>query len=207
MVNGTSGTARGTVPTIFLHGTIAYANLAAGFYFCAGILLITDSLWGDTEKPKGISILGGILITLGAWTRPETLTINMVIIVLIGIIGLISWRKKERKTKVIWVILPMIVYGILWNVTSQNVYVNMNSGDTAVLFAGLKEILSGNFNLNEGLYLVNFFFKSLFDINIWGFLGWTFGLSILLLIVRGRTRKVVLSSLQFGMIYIFFVIG
>ncbi len=197
----------GTVPTLFFHGTIAYANLAAGFYFCAGILLVTDRLWEDSKIPNRMGILGGILLALGAWTRPETFTINMVIIVLIGIFGIIRWYKKGRIGNVIWVILPMILFGILWNVSSQTVYVGMSSDDTAVLFAGLKDFLGGNLHLNEGLFLINFFYKSLLDIELWGFLGWSLVLSITLLILKVRTEKIFWSTLGIGIIYMLFVIG
>ncbi|MBT3241115.1 MAG: hypothetical protein HON98_09250 [Chloroflexi bacterium] len=196
----------GTIPTIFLHGTIAYANLVAGFYFCAGVLLLTGSLWKDSQKPNGMGILGGILIALGAWSRPETATINMVLIVLIGSIGLMSWRKKEGKHKVIWAIFPLILFSILWNVTYSNVYVNMGSNDSTVLFTGLKEFLGGNLHIKEALYLIGFFFKSLFDVKIWGFLGWSLGLSIILLFVNKRFRKELLPPFLLGFTYIFFVI-
>ena len=82
-----------SVPVIFFHGTIGYANLAYTTY------LVLGSLWaleGIVENRAGPLALGSLLLAGAAWTRPEgilTAAIHGVVIAAAGILVLGSRPK------------------------------------------------------------------------------------------------------------------
>jgi hypothetical protein len=57
-----------TNPLIFLHSSIGYANLPFAVYLVLGYLW---SVEGVTEDQPRLRLLGGILLALSSWTRPE----------------------------------------------------------------------------------------------------------------------------------------
>lgn len=197
----------GTIPAIFVHGTIAYANLAAAYYFCAGIFLLNSAWEKGHDASLGRAILGSVLISLGAWTRPETLTIGVIIILVFAIVGIKRWPRENLKKYLFWTILPFMAFLIVWKLSVSNVYLYSTNNDTAVLFSGLKEFLSGNFHIREGQYLITYFFKTLFSVKLWGFLGYSSVLFMIYVLFKRKALSEILLSLTLGIIYIIFVIG
>jgi hypothetical protein len=58
----------GSVPIVFFHSTDGFANLPFTVYLVAGILW---SLEGIQSRSTRQQVLGGLLLGLAAWTRPE----------------------------------------------------------------------------------------------------------------------------------------
>ncbi len=83
-----------TTPYLWWHSVLTFLNLAAGFYFSAGILYwfflierIIDYKAGETVPPvKSLALLSGGLLGLACWTRFEFLLYGAVPLVLLGLV-------------------------------------------------------------------------------------------------------------------------
>ena len=99
------------VPIIFMHATIGFANLPFTSYLILGILY-------SLEGVRGIKIpsifLGGVLLALAAWTRPEGLLFGMVFLGLIYLLAIFVMKSKISIKLTLYSLLPMLIIPGSW---------------------------------------------------------------------------------------------
>lgn len=76
----------GTTPIVFRHATIGYANLMISYYLVLGTLWLAE---GVHNRHRRAMLLGGTLLAMATWTRPE---------------GPVLWLAA---------VVPMVVYAFL----------------------------------------------------------------------------------------------
>jgi hypothetical protein len=89
-----------TVPFLLLHATIAYADLTFAFFYVGGTLLLHRFTTTEDSTGNGeLLVLGGVLLGIASWTRPEGpiyFVFNSVMLVALSLrrrIGLTSFAK------------------------------------------------------------------------------------------------------------------
>lgn len=97
-----------TVPLIFIHSTIGFANLPMSVYLVLGILLGLDGIRESSVKKQ---ILASILLGLAAWTRLEAAAYSFILALALVIVGRIVLREKPTTSAIL---APMAVIGVPW---------------------------------------------------------------------------------------------
>jgi len=105
----------GTIPVLFEHGTNGYANLPFSFFLVFGILTLVE---GRAEGEDRRQFLGGCLLALAVWTRPEGS-------ILVGLV-LLAVETADRLLKTGWnrsraYLLPPLVVTVTWLVFQRSV--------------------------------------------------------------------------------------
>ncbi len=152
-----------TSPLVFLHGTLAYANLPYTFFLVSGFLLAVDSL--ESGAGRAPAWLAGLLLAGAAWTRPEGLAINWVLIPALillayGRASLVRWRDWAP-----WIV-PTLVYSLFWGWAASAAYAGRGFS-SGLLGGGLSALLGGNLNWEELGFLLSNFAQQLTDFSVW----------------------------------------
>jgi hypothetical protein len=155
-----------STPLLFQHGTLAYANLPYTFFFVGAWLVLLDS---GSQAQNWSPWLAGLLLAGAAWTRPEALAINLVL--LAGYI-LIRYRPRLLQQVKDWwpLVMPSLIYALFWYSTNSLVYTRGGFA-SGLLEGGGAALLSGNLNLAELGYLLARFSRMLASLPAWGSAG------------------------------------
>lgn len=160
-----------TLPIVFLHATIAYANMTLIFYLVIGIILFNQTFdLANQERSYPLAFLSGLFFTFASWTRPEGLVMSCLGIGLIS--GLSYYKLKVLHLRyILFALCPLVIYIPFWLWVKGFVYYQpVNNAN--LLSTALKQILSGYFNINESLYLLKATTAYLFDTKSWGIFGY-----------------------------------
>lgn len=98
----------GSTPIMFTHATMGYTNLMFTFYVVIGSLWCEEAV---NEASRRKAIIGGTLIALGIWTRPEGLV--MAASVLTGLFLSIRLARRSGAQLMLATFPPMVV-GCTW---------------------------------------------------------------------------------------------
>ena len=194
----------GTSALVFDHSVIAYANLPTTIYIFAFMLLANEGFL-ESKPSTSTSVLAGLLLILAAWTRPEVLPIAWVMLLLIGVF---TWLKHHKLNR-LNILLPILLlgaYSILWAVLQNYVYI-AEPFSSSLIGNGLKELFSGNINFPAIIYILQYFISNLFDIQVYGFIGWlTTALFVWMLLKRTGKADQYLPAAT-GALYILIILG
>jgi hypothetical protein len=194
-----------SVPFIFFHATIGYANLALTAY------LILASIWsidGIFEKRRRKALLGGFFLALASWTRPEAF------IFCVGIISAVIIAKLvTRRGQIYWLawLLPFFVVAGVWFIVGGESAQDSHLGQA--VFGVLPSIQRGEYRLWE-LYLIpRLMLERGLNIERWGFLFPVVGVLLVLRVWKFRPRKdpellgllLITISLSLIPVFIFYV--
>lgn len=176
-----------TVPVVFQHGTIGYVNLPFACYLTLGTIYLLEGI-GEGSKSK--QALGGLLLALSAWTRPDGLPISM--LVLIGILGAkaaCSWRSPH-----LWAVCgPLVAVAGPWQVYSWAVAPGAAQAATVDVVAGfMSGVARGQWKLDSFYWIARFAGGQLTDPTVWG-VALPVGLLLILMrrkAVADRTRPI-----------------
>ncbi len=110
----------GSVPMVFEHAVIGYANLPLTALLVLGLLMF---IWNRARITYGRALVSGMLLGLAAWMRPEA--------VYLVVAGMPAWAMvavRSRDKNIAWAAwsLPVIVIGGSWMVF------NLSHGVTGV---------------------------------------------------------------------------
>jgi hypothetical protein len=188
-----------SVPIVFHHATLGYANLAFTYFAIFGVF------WGSfgiLKNERGLQAISGILLGLASWTRPEG--ILYCIAVLMFFLS-IKFFYKQGSLDLLAIGLPILILGGSWNIF-YSAHGGGGSQAMGSFSSAVQEITRGNLN-SAGLFSIGKqFIKCLIDFRSWGML---FPLSMIFLLLRSTSiRKSLkpliviglLSSVMFGMI-------
>ncbi len=214
---GLAALALGSVPLIFEHGTLAYANLPLTFYLVAGTALLRlATLEGDRRLARGIYLLSGLLFAGAAWTRPEGGVAGWLLVFLS--IGLAAWERRSGGSRSpksivgidIWalvgLILPLALYGLFWAWLKSVVYAGA-AGRTSLVQDALNGILHLNLHLSALLYIFRSFVSSVVSPGTWGWLGIGSFLAGIIALATRKRRALASPILMSGLLYLALVAG
>jgi hypothetical protein len=151
-----------SIPIVFEHGTIGYANLPFTSYLVLGCLLIIE---GTLSKEKDMQVAGGILMGFACWSRQEGLFL-VPILAMALLIAL--WLSKRLDISIsIWLI-PIAFIGVIWLIFLGN----YGRGDQLSLgITSIKQhIISGTFPWSILPKLLRYLIRQTFTFKIWGLL-------------------------------------
>ena len=151
-----------SVPVIFFHGTIGYANLGYTTYLVLGCLWVLE---GVTENRAGPLALGSLLLAGAAWTRPEgvlTASFHGLVVTAACILVL---RSRPRP---IPALLPFAIIAGTWLAFGLP-YIR---GDTTggLISRFLSDLVAGRQGLEPVRNVIDYASKRLFLLNKWGLL-------------------------------------
>ena len=152
-----------SVPVIYDHATLGYANLPEACYLVLGCLYATSGIVHGSRESQ---LMGGLLLGLGVWTRLEG-----VLLVLATVIALAVTVRLIGKSA-LWLagwLLPIVVLSGVWLAFARQ----YASGS---LFIGLvgragRKLLEGSFNLSAVRELATYTAKQAVDPNVWGLMA------------------------------------
>ena len=184
-----------SVPLIFFHGTIGYANLLYTAYLTLGSLWVLEGLAED--RPQS-SALGSLLLGCAAWTRPEgaiTAAVQGLSIVLAGRVVL------GRKVRPAYTVLPFAVLAGTWLAFGlPHIRADGGGGLISTFFV---DLAVGRQGLTPFFRLVDFATKRLLLPDKWGLL---FPLILLLLLI-GIPRGVRRGWTKIAPLVVFMIVG
>ncbi len=206
-----------TVPLVFRHATIAYANLPVSFYLVVAVLVLSTATEGEdgviptqsTRSPQLTFLLSGLLFAAAAWTRPEG--IWLAALGILGFLGVGHFRQRLPAFKqLILLLLPLIAYAVFWIVFRAAAYTQLprqaSLAENAIAYT-----LAGDFPLDEAAYVIRSLLVGLFSSSDWGVLGFALVLVALLGLLsfrKGSLRRPEVSLLlSCGGLYFAAVIG
>jgi hypothetical protein len=178
-----------SVPVIFLHGTIGFANLAMGMYMALG------SAWGVeglVRANRRYLLLGGLLLGLGSWTILEGILFTSLCVATL----IIGWLWLRRPQGILWLVAPAAVVSGLWFIFFTT-YGRSGSQAGGAVQTMLSSMASGDYNLVELRLIFGYLRRYLFHTEIWGLLFIVGPLLIALnwtKFVRSRRRDLLLLA-------------
>lgn len=165
-----------SVPVVYDHATLGYANLPEACYLVLGLLYL---LRGALEESPCLLFMSSLLLGLGIWTRPEG-----ALLALAGAVAMIVIVGRFRVGRIragIW-LLPVALIGGSWLAfVSQYVGSSHFGGSFSHAWASW---IRGDFNLAAFRQIAAFSARQIVDPSVWGVAAPL----LLLLIWLGRRR-------------------
>lgn len=153
-----------SVPIIFEHGTIAYANLPFTTYILLGCLSLLSAKRSSSRFEE---TTGGVFFGLAAWSRPEGF---LIVASSLLVLGFSHWLLKGQKIITSNAILPFLFVSLVWQVFSFSMSSSSLPSDTLV------QAIQGwggfDLNLDAIYWTFRYAVGSLADPMVWGGLGY-----------------------------------
>jgi len=195
-----------TVPFVFRHSTIGYANMALSYYMVSAVVLLAMSLRSpELGECDGTLLLSGFFFAGAAWTRPEGLLISWLVSGLILIVAFIKRDIHLSLRRVVRLLLPLGVYTVLWLFLKGVVYDQQFGSDLVTL--ALAQILSGNLHIAEALFILRSTFSHIMRIKVWGVVGIGIIIVLILSLVPLLWRKSLWVVFVSGLTYTLAILG
>jgi len=137
-----------STPLVFTHATMAYTNLPLTFYVVSGVLLLVEA---SREYRLGKALLGGTLLAIGVWTRPEGALLAAAIV-----LGYLAFDAiPRRRTGLFVFVIPVLVVGLVWAFFQSRYYVDVD--EYMVSRLGLEALLQGEIRWPALARILRFF--------------------------------------------------
>lgn len=169
-----------SVPAIFLQATIGYANLHLTTYLVLGTL---QAAAGIARADRRRQALAGVLLGLAAWTRPEGVLLDGVVIAtLLGI----RWVTRKGQVNVLSLLTPLVMIIIPWLLFSR-IYVPQSEGQQGLAIA-LQSIYAGRPELFSIPLILRWNLRLAVTPSVWGLLIPVSGLLVVLGLTLPRRK-------------------
>lgn len=152
-----------TVPIIFLHSTIGYANLPMGVYLVLGALWGVDGIFRESKRHQ---MLSGLMLGFTVWTILEGGL--FVISAVLAIIGATLIVRKGRIYFIHW-LFPIAIIGGIW-VIFYKLYGGSGSSAMSATQLLLNSILRGEWDFPVLRLIFGYARRNIFDPQTWGFI-------------------------------------
>lgn len=152
----------GSIPLIFEHATIGYANLAFSSYLVLASLMGIESIH---QKSRGLGLLSSILFGFATWTRPEGILLSSISLVTIGLAR--TWLYRRPQPLRIW-LLPFLIIAVPWLI-----FLLLHGTQGQIphqVLSSLGEITHGNLNLTGLRDVFKYFIDQTINLRVWGVL-------------------------------------
>jgi hypothetical protein len=195
-----------TVPFVFRHSTIGYANMALSYYVVSAVILLAGSLrspeLGDSD---GTLLLSGFFFAGAAWTRPEGLLISWLVSGLILILAFLKRDIHLSLRHVILLLMPIGVYTVFWFFLKGVIYDQQFGSD--LVTPALAQITRGNLHIAEALFILRSTFSHIMRIKVWGVVGIGIIIALILSLVPILWRKSLWVVFVSGFAYMLAILG
>jgi hypothetical protein len=195
-----------TVPFVFRHSTIGYANMALSYYMVSAVILLAGSLRspepGDSD---GTLLLSGLFFAGAAWTRPEGLLISWFVSGLILIVAFLKRDIHLSLRRVVLLLMPLGVYTVFWLFLKEVIYDQQFGSD--LVTPALAQISRGNLHVAEALFILRSTFSHIMRIKVWGVVGIGFIIALILSLVPILWRKSLWVVFVSGLVYMLAILG
>lgn len=158
-----------STPILFTHAYLGYANLAFTFYLTMGILWCIDGI-KDGEKRK--TLLGGILLAIALWTRPEGFVMCAAVVVAFLLARLLT---GNGKLQLLFLLLPVLLVGGTWFIFLRLYAAAVNTA-SSIAGPAILGLLAGQMRWSALLTILRFFAGLVLRFRDWGFLPALMGL-------------------------------
>jgi len=181
-----------SLPILFEHGTIGYANLPFTTYLALGLLQIIDGISNENWREQ---LLGGLLLGLATWTRPEGV---FLVTFALGAVLIGSRALKFGTIQFFAVLPPVILIAGIWQVFT------VSSGSQGLIGSALKSAGASwtrmEFHPDALYWTARYLARQSLEFKIWGVL-----VPLILLILAINIRK--LKPKEFPMPFLLLVAG
>ena len=152
-----------TVPTIFHHSTIGYANLPMGVYLVLGVLWGIDGIYRESQVSQ---VLSGLLLGFAVWT-----IIEGVLFVFVAVLAIVCAKIITRRGRIYLIhwFLPIIVIGGIWLIFYK-LYAASGSAASGAARIMLDSILNGEWDFPALRLIFGYARRNIFDPHTWGLL-------------------------------------
>jgi len=165
-----------SLPIVFEHGTIGYANLPFTTYLILGLLQVIDGISKGDARGQ---ILGGLLLGLATWTRPEGV---FLVIFALGAVLIGSRALKFGEIRLFAVLSPVLLIAGIWQGFSAYV------GSQGLIGSALQSAWSswGQAEFHPGAlyWTTRYMARQSLELKIWGVL-----VPLILLVLAANFRK------------------
>jgi hypothetical protein len=135
-------------PLVFTHATMAYTNLPLTFYMVGGGLLLVEA---SRENRPGKALLGGTLLAIGVWTRPEGVLLSAAIV-----LGYLAFDTIPRRRAGLMVfVIPVLLVALVWAFFQSRYYAEVD--EYMVSRLGLEALLRGDIRWPAVVRILRFF--------------------------------------------------
>lgn len=153
----------GSTPIIFTHAYMGYTNLALAFYLSMGLLWCLESLKDHGARK---AILGGLLLALALWTRPEGFVMCMAVVVAL-VLG--RTLNPQRHWSGWALLIPLAIVGGSW-VLFLRVHTISYAPGYGLFGLAVRGILEGQFHWSAFYTIFRFMVGQVVRFRDWGFL-------------------------------------
>jgi hypothetical protein len=151
-----------STPKVFLFSTIGWGNMIFTTYLVLGTFYLCDGFFFHRDNKD--AFLGGLLLGLAAWTRPEG--VGFIFALAIGLLCIRIFSKCKSASNT-WA-LPMIIIPGIWLFFGLKSMRKAEIGGVAGAF--FQKIAEGKMTFDSLSILLPFSKSSLQNQDIWGFL-------------------------------------
>ncbi len=152
-----------TVPIIFQHSTIGYANLPMGVYLVLGVLWGIEGIYRENTSSQ---VLGGLLLGFTAWTIVEG-----GLFVFVAASAIVCAKIISRRGRIYFIhgLLPIIVIGGSW-LFFYKLYAASGSSAMGAARLLFDSILQGQWDFPAIRLILGYARRNIFDPHTWGFI-------------------------------------
>ncbi|MGE5220975.1 MAG: hypothetical protein ACM3PY_00965, partial [Omnitrophica WOR_2 bacterium] len=161
-----------SVPVIFQHATIGFANLPFTAYLVLGTLWSIEGLLEDQTRPL---LAGGVLLGFAGWTRPEGIGFALAIAAALAVFR--GLRRLKAHIILPWLLMIAAIPGV-WLIFSYSQISTNQIGNAVRSFQAAW--ISGSFQLGHVKQEIQFTLEQIWKLNTWGLI---FPAAIILLLV------------------------
>jgi hypothetical protein len=151
-----------TIPVIFTHSTIGFANLPFTAYIVLGTLWCIEGL---QEGRWRIAVVGAMMLGLAGWTRPEGIGFGVAI--LLALVGAIVLGRRKIQLSPLWLAPALIIPGV-WLFFAHGYVAGDQAGRALQQFA--QAVAQGRLPVAGLQRIGGFFVGRVASLQIWGFL-------------------------------------
>ncbi len=150
-----------TVPEIFLHSTLGFANVPFAAYLVLGVFWSVDGLLH--EQPRSL-FMAGLLLAFAGWTRPEGIVFAGILMAVLFFARLIALRKPYFSPA--WVI-PLVI-PVIWLLFAAKYVAQDQAG--GALSQIVNELLHGTLSLTPLKMMFDFSKTTAVSPATWGYI-------------------------------------
>jgi hypothetical protein len=137
------------IPLFLFHATIGFANLPFTVYLVLGILHSLEGIWSSNKTEV---FVGGLLLALAAWTRPEGLFFGTIFLGFIYLLAVFIMKKKFSFQLASLSFIPMVIFPGSWMFLLGRTAMGDDQIGNA-LKTTMGDLLTGNLNF-EALFIL-----------------------------------------------------
>jgi hypothetical protein len=152
-----------TTPIMFTHAYMGYTNLAFTFYLITGMIWCLNSLEAGGRKE---GLLGGLLLAIALWTRPEGFVMCIAVLAAIVLGWMLGGRRSYR-----WLValIPLSIVGGVW-FAFLRLQATSYQSSYGLIGVALRGVLAGQIHWSALYTILRYIAGQILRFRDWGFL-------------------------------------